>query len=95
MTTNMLKFKKPDGRVVEINDHPANVAQAKKLRWKRVDSTPPKAELDSRGLPWDERIHAKSRAKGDEGAWRYKQGVTANDIDPVEAELMEAALSNG
>ena len=88
-----LLFKKPDGREVKINDRPGNIAAAKRNKWKRVNTAPPKAELDSRGLPWDERIHAKSKAKGDEGAWRYKQGVTANDINPVEEELMASMLN--
>ena len=91
---SMIRFKKQDGRIVEINDRPGNIAAARKQKWKLADTPPPKAELDSRGLPWDERIHAKSKAKGDEGAWRYKQGVTANDIKPVEEELM-AAMLNG
>lgn len=44
--------------------------------------------VDSAGLPWDERIHASSRAinKGD-GKWRARKGVDAAIVPAVEAEL--------
>ena len=44
--------------------------------------------VDSRGLPWDERIHASSKARiKSDDTWRYKRGVSNELIDQVEAEL--------
>lgn len=50
-------------------------------------------ELDSKGLPWDERIHSsgKTRVKGD--VWRVKGGVPPERVAQVEAEL-RAAMGN-
>jgi hypothetical protein len=45
------------------------------------------AMLDKNGLPWDERIHAGSRTKNQDGSWRYKRGVESRVVEPVEAEL--------
>lgn len=42
------------------------------------------AELDSRGLPWDARIHAANRARTIKGAWKNKRGVDAGLIASVE-----------
>lgn len=45
-------------------------------------------EVDSRGLKWDERIHASSRAKAPStGQWRYRRGADDNLIRQVEGEL--------
>lgn len=45
--------------------------------------------VDSRGLPWDERIHAVTQATVKDGSWRYKRGVEESTIKQVEAELVE------
>jgi hypothetical protein len=45
------------------------------------------SNLDKHGLPWDERIHASSRAKTQDGAWRSKRGVDPTLVTTVEAEL--------
>ena len=50
-------------------------------------------ELDAKGLPWDERIHAGSKAKIADGSWRMKKQVSADLVTQVEAEL-RAALGN-
>lgn len=45
-------------------------------------------EIDSAGLPWDDRIHASSKAflsKG--GGWKKKRGVDPAIVAQVEAEL--------
>lgn len=47
----------------------------------------PAAAVDAKGLPWDERIHASSRAKIADGSWRMKRGVQSHVIETVEAEL--------
>lgn len=49
--------------------------------------------LDSEGLPWDERIHAGTKALTDAGAWRKRRGVPKEVIAAVEAELR--ALGHG
>ena len=45
------------------------------------------ADLDKNGLPWDERIHASSRAKIADGSWRMKRGVQQHVVEEVEAQL--------
>jgi hypothetical protein len=47
--------------------------------------------VDSRGLPWDERIHSVTQAKKNDGSWRYKRGVEDSQIQTVEAELATKA----
>lgn len=48
---------------------------------------PAAAAVDAKGLPWDERIHASSRAKIADGSWRMKRGVQSHVVEAVEAEL--------
>lgn len=45
------------------------------------------ADLDSSGLPWDERIHSSSKAQNADGTWRYKRGGDLDERKRVEAEL--------
>lgn len=54
--------------------------------------TPP--ALDTKGLPWDERIHAKSKALNADGSWRSRRNVEDAIISQVEAEL-RARLAAG
>lgn len=44
-------------------------------------------ELDSRGLPWDARIHSRERTKIANGQWKNKRGTDPELIKTVEAEL--------
>lgn len=44
-------------------------------------------ELDSRGLPWDARIHAGTKTKIADGSWKMKRGVDADVVEQVDAEL--------
>ena len=44
------------------------------------------AELDTRGLPWDARIHASNRAKSIKGTWKAKRGVDPNLVTAVEEQ---------
>lgn len=49
--------------------------------------------LDANGLPWDERIHASSKALNQDGTWRYRRNINKTDpglIEKVEAELKGA-----
>lgn len=48
---------------------------------------PGAAELDSRGMPWDTRIHAANRGKVTSGQWRAKKNVEDSLVVQVEAEL--------
>jgi hypothetical protein len=47
----------------------------------------PVTTLDRNGLPWDERIHASSRAKTADGSWRAKRNVDPALVAKVEGEL--------
>lgn len=47
-------------------------------------------ELDSRGLPWDRRIHASTRTKCKDGSWKNSPGVDKEVLAGVEAELQGA-----
>lgn len=44
-------------------------------------------DFDSAGMPWDERIHAKSKGVSANGTWRRRKGVAQATVDAVEAEL--------
>lgn len=66
-----------------------------KIEQSFVDAVPPipttsavaPSGLDSRGLPWDERIHSSSRAINADGTWRYRKNVPDETKRDVEAEL--------
>lgn len=45
------------------------------------------AEVDSKGRKWDARIHSSSKAKVADGTWKYRRGVTDEEIKRVEGEL--------
>ena len=49
------------------------------------------SETDAKGLPWDERIHASSKAKTKDGSWRTKRGVDEKFLADVEFELRAKA----
>jgi hypothetical protein len=42
---------------------------------------------DVNGLPWDERIHAATKATKADGSWRARRNVSADLVQQVEAEL--------
>lgn len=42
---------------------------------------------DTAGFPWDERIHAGTKAKTDTGHWRKRRGVADHIVSNVENEL--------
>jgi len=47
-------------------------------------------ERDSKGMPWDGRIHSATKAKVADGSWRYKRGSDDTVVAQVEAELRAA-----
>lgn len=66
--------------------NPAGVAPAPSAPV--APSTPaPGVELDSKGMPWDERIHASTKTKLVSGEWKAKRGVDPALVASVEAEL--------
>lgn len=44
-------------------------------------------EIDKHGLPWDGRIHASTKGKNADGAWKKKRGLDDAALAQVEAEL--------
>lgn len=44
-------------------------------------------DVDSSGLPWDERIHASTKTKKKDGTWTSRRGVDDTTILNVENEL--------
>lgn len=47
--------------------------------------------FDKDGLPWDARIHSKSKALTDKGVWRKQRNVPAALLESVTAELKARA----
>lgn len=52
--------------------------------------TVPVADLDSAGMPYDPRIHAKTKTKCANGTWKKGKGVDPALVAQVEAELRTA-----
>jgi hypothetical protein len=44
-------------------------------------------ELDSRGLPWDRRLHARTKTKNKDGSWKGLRGVGPVVKDRIESQL--------
>jgi hypothetical protein len=44
-------------------------------------------DLDSAGLPWDNRIHSSGKTKVANGTWTKKRGVSPETLASVEAQL--------
>lgn len=49
-------------------------------------------ELDSKGMPWDERIHASTKTQNADGSWKKRRGVNDLTVKEVEAELLAANI---
>ena len=67
-----------------LNDHRDIVSNAP---IEQDDDGPFITDVDTRGYPWDERIHASSKALNTDGSWRYRRGVEKETINAVEMEL--------
>lgn len=52
-----------------------------------IPSPPTTVQLDSKGFPWDARIHARPKSFNKDGTWRSKRNVDVALIAGVEAEL--------
>jgi len=46
-------------------------------------------DLDAKGFPWDNRIHAGTKRKNADGSWTAKRGVDPTLVATVEAELRQ------
>ena len=46
-------------------------------------------DLDAKGMPWDNRIHAESKAKIADGTWRKKRNLDPTLLATLEAELRQ------
>jgi hypothetical protein len=46
-------------------------------------------ELDCRGLPWDNRIHSRTKSKLANGEWKVQRGIDAAVVAQVELELRQ------
>ena len=50
--------------------------------------TPTGVELDTRGFPWNDRIHSRMKSKNKDGSWKYQRSVSPRLITEVENEIM-------
>lgn len=64
---------------------PAYIAPA--VHAQVIASVTPAVDRDKNGLPWDERIHAGTKTKNADGAWKKKKGVDELTVNSVEAAL--------
>lgn len=64
---------------------PANIAPT--TTTPGVASSAAGVDLDTKGMPWDNRIHAESKGKIADGTWRSKRNLDPTVKAQVEAEL--------
>lgn len=50
-------------------------------------TAPASPELDTEGLPWDERIHASTKGTKKDGTWKRRSRITDELFNQVRAEL--------
>lgn len=73
-------------------DHAPMTPSEKEAEPSEYDVSPPAAgaaELDSAGLPWDERIHSSGKSFLADGTWRLKRGVDDETMQAVTDELKQ------
>lgn len=68
---------------------PAPVPQPEPQDDETTNAAPP--ATDKNGLPWDERIHAGTKALNADGTWKKRRGVDDATVAAVTAELTGAA----
>ncbi len=51
--------------------------------------------VDSKGLPWDSRIHSVSQGTNKDGSWRLRRGVEDAQVTQVEFELRQRLAAEG
>lgn len=52
-------------------------------------------QTDKTGMPWDARIHASTKATIQDGTWKKRRGVDAEEVATVEAQLRAAMAVPG
>lgn len=50
-------------------------------------------DLDSRGLPWDSRVHARTKSKNADGHWKPQRGLDPKILLAVESQLRELVVA--
>lgn len=79
---------KRDGLIAET-PVPTPVPQPEPQDDEPTNDAPP--ATDKNGLPWDERIHAGTKALNADGTWKKRRGVDDATVAAVTAELTGAA----
>lgn len=51
-------------------------------------------QYDKRGIPWDERCHASTKAINSDGSWRSKRGMDPTILKQIEASLPRETLQS-
>lgn len=59
------------------------------------DASSPEAidELDSKGNPWDERIHSSSKKQNADKTWKKRKGVDKEIIAGIEEEIKQPVMT--
>lgn len=53
-------------------------------------------DLDTEGLPWDERIHSGTKAKNEDGKWKLRKGMgNSAQLPLIKAELKQRVQAMG
>lgn len=89
-TSNVLPFPvppPPPPPSIPTADTAAPIPPAPPATTAAVVSTVVSAEFDSAGMPWDARIHQKSKNKTKPGCWKVIKGLDATILAAVTAEL--------
>lgn len=81
---------KRDG-VIPETPTPSPVPQPEPQDDEPTNDAPP--ATDKNGLPWDERIHAGTKALNADGTWKKRRGVDDATVAAVTAELTGAATA--
>lgn len=91
---NMNKIKNPPDTSFKAGDvvHYKATHTNTGLSTESQETTPVKLdtfeppELDSKGLPWDKRIHSRTKSKNQDGTWKLQRGAFEKVIEKVQAE---------
>lgn len=59
-----------------------------------IPPQPPGIQVDSKGMPWDARIHASTRAFVADGTWRQRRNIDPITVIAVENELRSVLTGN-
>lgn len=78
-------FASPAPSMISTTVSPVTIAPAAPS----APSSP--TELDINSIPWDDRIHSTTRAKNQDGTWRYRRNLDPQTRDMVMIELRARA----